>query len=321
MSPRLERSASRLTHILRRRDSFGIRLAGSSRGPGQWRGKWRRAFGARPFEGAFELGGDLVGPVEGGRGFGKKQETSAHGLNGVSHGFSFVGAKIVEDDNVVGFERRDEELFDVGEKSFAVDRTVEHAGRLDAVVAQRGEEGRGLPFALRDLIDEAFAARGPAVEPCHVGFGPGLVDEHQPRSVDALLAASPTRSVTRYLRTIPLARDERLFLSVTPRRRKKRLIIEVSALTPRSTSNRSQSDLSVMSDFSPLSASRNSRCGSSFGRRYPPILLAAREPLRSKRCTHLIADDSLTPNRAAAARRLIPPRITASITRSRKSWE
>jgi hypothetical protein len=45
-----------------------------------------------------------------------------------------------------------------------------------------------------------------------------------------------------------------------------------------------------------------------FGRRYPPILLAAREPLRSKRCTHLIADDSLTPNRAAAARRLIPPR-------------
>jgi hypothetical protein len=38
--------------------------------------------------------------------------------------------------------------------------------------------------------------------------------------------------VTRYVRTIPLARDERLFLSVTPRRRKKRLIIEVSAFNP-----------------------------------------------------------------------------------------
>jgi hypothetical protein len=33
------------------------------------------------------------------------------------------------------------ELFDVGEKSFAVDRTVEHAGRFDAVVTQRGQEG------------------------------------------------------------------------------------------------------------------------------------------------------------------------------------
>ena len=62
-------------------------------------------------------------------------------------------------------------------------------------------------------------------------------------------------------------------------RRKKRLIITVSARTPRSASNRSQSALSVMSDFSALSASRNSRCGSSLTRRYPPILLAAREPL------------------------------------------
>jgi hypothetical protein len=57
---------------------------------------------------AFELGEDLLDRIEVGRVFGKKQEPSAHGLNGVSHGFSFMGAKIVEDDNVVGFERRDE---------------------------------------------------------------------------------------------------------------------------------------------------------------------------------------------------------------------
>jgi hypothetical protein len=95
----------------------------------------------------------------------------------------------------------------------------------------------------------------------------------------------------------------------------------VSTRTPRSASNQSQSDLRVMSDFSRLSASRSSRCGSSLGRRYPPILLAAREPVRSKRCTHLIAEEKLTPKRAAAARRLILPRTTASITRSRKSCQ
>jgi hypothetical protein len=39
---------------------------------------------------------------------------------------------------------------------------------------------------------------------------------------------------------ILLARDERLFLNVTPILRKKRLIIEVSALTPRSAERRSQ---------------------------------------------------------------------------------
>jgi hypothetical protein len=46
--------------------------------------------------------------------------------------------------------------------------------------------------------------------------------------------------VAAYVRTILLARDEGLFLSVTPIRRKKRLIIEVSALMPRSASSRSQ---------------------------------------------------------------------------------
>jgi hypothetical protein len=42
----------------------------------------------------FELGEDLLDRIEVGRVFGKKQETSAHGLNGVSHGFSFMGAQI-----------------------------------------------------------------------------------------------------------------------------------------------------------------------------------------------------------------------------------
>jgi transposase len=42
-----------------------------------------------------------------------------------------------------------------------------------------------------------------------------------------------------YVRTILLARDKRLFLSVTPMRRKKRLIIAVSARTPGSARARS----------------------------------------------------------------------------------
>jgi len=42
------------------------------------------------------------------------------------------------------------------------------------------------------------------------------------------------------VRAILLARDEGLFLTVTPILRKKRLIIEVSALTPRSAKKRSQ---------------------------------------------------------------------------------
>jgi hypothetical protein len=49
--------------------------------------------------------------------------------------------------------------------------------------------------------------------------------------------------VAAYVPAILLARDKRLFLTVTPILRKKRLIIEVSALTPRSAKRRSHKRL------------------------------------------------------------------------------
>ena len=77
-----------------------------------------------------------------------------------SHGLSLVGAKVVEDHDVARLKGRDEELLDVGEKAFAVDGR--RTGRaLDAVVAQRGEESRGLPAAVRNLVDEPLALRRP----------------------------------------------------------------------------------------------------------------------------------------------------------------
>jgi hypothetical protein len=95
--------------------------------------------------------------------------------------------------------------------------------------------------AVRDLGDEPASARRPAVEPGHVGLGSGFVDEDETRRIDALLMASPARTVALDVRQILLAGNQRLFLSVTPMRRKKRLIIAVPARTPRSASSRAQS--------------------------------------------------------------------------------
>ena len=147
---------------------------------------------------------------------------------------------------------------DIGAKALAVDRTVEQARRRDVVFAQGGEESRGLPLALCELVDEALSLRHPAAKPGQVGLRPGLIDEDRTPGIDEPLIGAPARAMAADVRAILLARDEGLFLNVTPILRKKRLIIEVSALTPRSASNRSRSALSVMSDFSPLSASRNS---------------------------------------------------------------
>src|SRR3984885_11213383 len=89
-------------------------------------------------------------------------------------------------------------------------------------------------------LSTSLAFRRPAAQAGHVGFRPRLVDEHQSPGIDKALIGPPTRAMAAYVRAVLLARDKRLFLNVTPRRRKKRLIIEVSDLTPRSHKRRSQ---------------------------------------------------------------------------------
>ena len=171
---------------------------------------------------------------------GRKTRRAPTVSDGLPHPLPLVGAEIVEDHSVARLEGRDEELLDIGAEAFAVDRAVEQAGRIDAVIAESGKERRGLPLALRDLVDEALSLRRPAAKPGHVGLGPRLVDEDQTPGIDAALIGSPARAMPAYVGTILLARDEGLFLNVTPILRKKRLIIEVSALTPRSAERRSQ---------------------------------------------------------------------------------
>ena len=191
-------------------------------------------------EQGFELGEDLFDGVEVGRVFRQEHQAGSDIPDRLAHRFSFVGSEIVEDDDVARLQRRHEELIDIGAETLAVDGSVKQAGRVDAVVAQGGEESRRLPLALRNLVDEALSLRRPAAKPCHVGLRPGLIDEEETPGIDEPLIGAPARAMAADVRTILLARDEGLFLTVTPILPKKRLIIEVSALTPRSANKRSQ---------------------------------------------------------------------------------
>ena len=64
---------------------------------------------------------------------------------------ALVTAEIVHDDDVAGAQRRQEHPFDIGGEAFAIDRAVDEPGGFDAVVAQGGQEGHGLPAAVRNL--------------------------------------------------------------------------------------------------------------------------------------------------------------------------
>lgn len=155
------------------------------------------------------------------------------------------------------------------------DRRASEAAQIAAA-----QESGGLPMTVRDLGDQSLAARCPAMGACHVRLGPGFINEDQPGRIDAILIFAPLGASAAYVRAVLLARVERLFLSVIPSRRKKRLIMEVSAFTPRSSDKRRQSASSVMSGCSQRAFSMTSRCGFSLEGRWPPVPTGARLPVR-----------------------------------------
>ena len=80
---------------------------------------------------------------------------------------------------------------DPGEKHLAIDGAVEQAGRGDRVLTQSCDEGHGLPAAEGRLANHAPAARPPAAQGRHVGFGPGLVDKDEALGIDPPLILPP----------------------------------------------------------------------------------------------------------------------------------
>jgi hypothetical protein len=160
----------------------------------------------------FELGEELLDRVQIGRVFRQVEQPSTGGTDGAAHGVSFVRAEIVHDHDVALPESRDQNLLDVEKKRFAVDRAFDEPGSGDAIMAQSGHEGHGLPAAVRHLGFDALAARRPAPQRRHIGLGPGLVDEYQPSGIDPIAILGPLRPPARDIGTILLGGNQRLFL-------------------------------------------------------------------------------------------------------------
>jgi hypothetical protein len=77
---------------------------------------------------------------------------------------------------------------------------------------------------------------------------------------------------------------------------------------------------SVVSGLSRSRARMKSRYGARIGRRCPPILAGATDPVRCARWLHFTTLKTATPKRLATARHVAPSR-TAATTRSRRSFE
>jgi hypothetical protein len=99
-----------------------------------------------------------------------------------------VGAKA---DDAARSQRRHQHRLDIGGEQVAVDRSVDHAGAIDAVVPQGGDEGQRLPVAVRHVRTQPLPAKAPPAQRRHVGLDPGLIDEGQPAGGDLALMGLP----------------------------------------------------------------------------------------------------------------------------------
>jgi len=159
-----------------------------------------------------ELGEEFFDRVEVGRVFRQEDQPRTSVPYGLTYGLGFVGTEIVHDHDVAGAQCRHEHLFDIDEEAFPVDRPVDEPRRVNPVMAQRGQEGHGIPVAEGSLADQALTTRRPAPQRRHIGLGPGLVDEDQPGRVDAGAMLQPLPSSMGDVRAVLFAGNQRLFL-------------------------------------------------------------------------------------------------------------
>ena len=129
--------------------------------------------------------------------------------------------QIVHDNHIALAQFRHQNLFDIGDESLAVYRSVQHHGGDHAAEAQSSGEGCCLPMAVRNGGNTPLTAWRPAAQACHLRRSTGFVDEDETFGIKIELPLEPDLPGRPYIVTLLFARMRRLFLYVMPRLLKK----------------------------------------------------------------------------------------------------
>ena len=151
------------------------------------------------------------------RGVGWKEKHLGSGLfyQGESL-FAFVGSKVIHHHDVSLAQGGTKDPTDILPEHLCVGGSFNSHAGIGTIQADRSQDGGGVPMAMGCAGMDALAAHGAAPQPSHVGFGSRLVQEDQPRRVEAPLAPPPRPAGLRDVGTVLLAGSERLFFKVSP---------------------------------------------------------------------------------------------------------
>ena len=145
----------------------------------------------------FEFGEDLFDRVEVRRIGRQEDEPGTSSTDQTAHLAAFVRTKIVHHHNISGRQCWGEHLLDIDREGFAIDRSVEHKRRRDPVMPKRGKERHRAPVTVRNLAHKRLATALPATRPCHIGLGPGFIDEDETRWINPVLIFFPADAAAR----------------------------------------------------------------------------------------------------------------------------
>ena len=169
-----------------------------------------RSFGGLTQQG-LELGEGHFDGIEVRRIGREVQKFRAGRFDQCAHGEDLVNGQVVHDDDVAGYQRRNQELNQPGHENFAIHRLVDDQRRGDGVLAQTRHEGCRLPVAVRRVSNEAFAALAASAQARHRRVGSGLVDENEPVGIKRRLFALPLLASRRHVGAQLLRRAKAFF--------------------------------------------------------------------------------------------------------------
>jgi hypothetical protein len=107
-----------------------------------------------------------------------------------------VRGQVVEDDHIAAAQRRDQDLFDVGEEGRTVNRPIEDRRRVHALQSQRRDDGVHLPMTTRGVIAQAGPARTAPVAADQIRGDAAFVNEHILAKIAERLRLAPPAPVS-----------------------------------------------------------------------------------------------------------------------------
>ena len=161
---------------------------------------------------SFEFGEAQLDGVEVGTVGRQEAQRRAGRFTSVAHAVDFVRGEVVGNHHVTGLQRRDEDLFDVGEEAGPVHRAIEDPRRGEPRHPQRGDEGTALPPTLGRVIGDPLAAKAAPIAPQEIGGDPAFIQKDEASRVERRGSRRPLRAGGRDVGAIVFGRAYRFFL-------------------------------------------------------------------------------------------------------------